>query len=285
MDGYHFSVDVRVRFSETDAQGIANNAVYLNWFEVARVSYLARFPGGYRGLIESGVEALTIEAKVRYLAPCGFDDELRIHTRVTHLRGAPLPFRVRRRADERARPEDRRRLDRARLRRRDDAATDQDAHLAGRGDRGRRGRLTGRRPAGAGGRAGRRPGVCLLRGRRFDRNRLRPVADDLRLGDVVRVPRRVEEDLALGVVDDPPHRHRARRLAGFLDGLLADVEVGIGDAFDRRRAGLLQGRRLRPTRRWSGVPNRRTVSEEEPTIVRTRIQWSESFWKVRSVSG
>ena len=66
MDGYHFSVDVRVRFSETDAQGIANNAVYLNWFEVARVTYLARFPGGYRGLIESGVEALTIEAYVRY---------------------------------------------------------------------------------------------------------------------------------------------------------------------------------------------------------------------------
>jgi acyl-CoA thioester hydrolase len=92
MDGYHFSVDVRVRFSETDAQGIANNAVYLNWFEVARVSYLARFPGGYRGLIESGVEALTIEAKVRYLAPCGFDDELRIHTRVTHLRGARFHF-------------------------------------------------------------------------------------------------------------------------------------------------------------------------------------------------
>ena len=92
MDGYHFSVDVRVRFSETDAQGIANNAVYLNWFEVARVSYLARFPGGYRGLIESGVEALTVEAKVRYLAPCSFDDELRIHTRVTHLRGARFHF-------------------------------------------------------------------------------------------------------------------------------------------------------------------------------------------------
>ena len=58
MEGYHFSVDLRVRFSETDAQGIANNAVYLNWFEVARVTYLGRFPGGYRGLIEQGVEAL-----------------------------------------------------------------------------------------------------------------------------------------------------------------------------------------------------------------------------------
>jgi acyl-CoA thioester hydrolase len=92
MEGYRFSVGVKVRFSETDAQGIANNAVYLNWFEVARVSYLARFPGGYRGLIEQGVEALTIEAYVRYLAPCGFDDDLLIHTRVTHLRGARFRF-------------------------------------------------------------------------------------------------------------------------------------------------------------------------------------------------
>jgi acyl-CoA thioester hydrolase len=92
MKGFNFSTDVTVRFSETDAQGIANNSVYLNWFEVARIAYLARFPGGYRGLIQQGVEALTIEAHVRYRAPCGFDDELRIHTRVTELRGARFRF-------------------------------------------------------------------------------------------------------------------------------------------------------------------------------------------------
>jgi acyl-CoA thioester hydrolase len=92
MEGYNFATDLTVRFSETDAQGIANNAVYLNWFEVARIAYLGRFPGGYRGLIEQGVEALTIEAHVRYRAPCGFDDELRIHTRVTELRGARFRF-------------------------------------------------------------------------------------------------------------------------------------------------------------------------------------------------
>jgi acyl-CoA thioester hydrolase len=92
VEGYRFAADVTVRFSETDAQGIANNSVYLNWFEVARIAYLARFPGGYRGLIETGVEALTNEAHVRYLAPCVFDDELRIHTRVTDLRGARFRF-------------------------------------------------------------------------------------------------------------------------------------------------------------------------------------------------
>jgi acyl-CoA thioester hydrolase len=92
MEGFNFTTDLTVRFSETDAQGIANNSVYLNWFEVARIGYLARFPGGYRGLIQQGIEALTIEAHVRYLAPCAFDDELRIHTRVTELRGARFRF-------------------------------------------------------------------------------------------------------------------------------------------------------------------------------------------------
>jgi acyl-CoA thioester hydrolase len=92
VEGFNFATDLSVRFSETDAQGIANNSVYLNWFEVARIAYLARFPGGYRGLIEQGVEALTIEAHVRYVAPCGFDDALRIHTRATELRGARFRF-------------------------------------------------------------------------------------------------------------------------------------------------------------------------------------------------
>ena len=81
-----------MRFSETDAQGIANNAVYLNWFEVARVDYLARFPGGYRGLIEQGVEATTIETYVRYNAPCRFDDALRIHARIAEMRAARFRF-------------------------------------------------------------------------------------------------------------------------------------------------------------------------------------------------
>jgi acyl-CoA thioester hydrolase len=101
---FAFSTDLSVRFSETDAQGIANNAVYLNWFEVARVAYLARFPGGYRGMIDQGVEATTVETYVRYRAPCRFDDRLRIHARVTELRGARFRFEylIRRLSDPQA---------------------------------------------------------------------------------------------------------------------------------------------------------------------------------------
>jgi acyl-CoA thioester hydrolase len=92
VEAFRFSTDLSVRFSETDAQGIANNAVFLNWFEVARVAYLGRFRGGYRGLIESGIEATTTETYVRYRAPCRFDDRLRIHARVHNLRGARFRF-------------------------------------------------------------------------------------------------------------------------------------------------------------------------------------------------
>ncbi len=59
MDEFRFSTELKVRFSETDAQGVAHHAAYLDWLEVARVEYLARFPGGYQGLRDKGIEATT----------------------------------------------------------------------------------------------------------------------------------------------------------------------------------------------------------------------------------
>lgn len=92
MEGFRFATDLRVRFSETDAQGVVHNAVYLVWFEIARIAYLARFPGGYKGLVEQGVDATTTEAHVRYRDGVRFDDELRIHVRATDVRGARFRF-------------------------------------------------------------------------------------------------------------------------------------------------------------------------------------------------
>jgi acyl-CoA thioester hydrolase len=89
---FRFATEVKVRFAETDAQGVAHNSVYLVWFEVARIDYLARFRGGYPGLRDDGVEALTIESHVRYLAPAAFDDRLTIRARCGELRGARFRF-------------------------------------------------------------------------------------------------------------------------------------------------------------------------------------------------
>lgn len=92
VDGFELATDVRVRFAETDAQGIAHNSNYLVWFEVARVEHLERFAGGYQRLRDLGVEALVLETHVRYLQPAKFDDRLVVHARCGELRGARFRY-------------------------------------------------------------------------------------------------------------------------------------------------------------------------------------------------
>jgi acyl-CoA thioester hydrolase len=89
---FSFSTELKVRFSETDAQGVAHHAAYLDWLEVARVEYLAQIEGGYQGLRDQGIEATTLEAHVRYRAPARFDDELVIRARCGDVRGARFRF-------------------------------------------------------------------------------------------------------------------------------------------------------------------------------------------------
>ena len=92
MEGYTFSTDVRVRFADTDAQGIAHNASYLVWFEVARVEYLRAYAGGYQALRDLGIEALVLESFCRFIVPARFDDVLHIHARCVGLRGARFRY-------------------------------------------------------------------------------------------------------------------------------------------------------------------------------------------------
>ena len=92
MYGYTFSTDVRVRFADTDAQGIAHNASFLVWFEVARVEYLREHAGGYQSLRDRGIEALVLESHCRYVAPARFDDLLSVYTRCVDVRGARFRY-------------------------------------------------------------------------------------------------------------------------------------------------------------------------------------------------
>jgi acyl-CoA thioester hydrolase len=92
MEGFNFSTGIAVRFAETDAQGVAHNAAYLVWYEVARIEYLARFRDGYKGLQADGYEALTTESHIRYLRPVFFDDRLVVHARCVDVRGARFRY-------------------------------------------------------------------------------------------------------------------------------------------------------------------------------------------------
>jgi len=92
VQSYSFSTDVRVRFADTDAQGIAHNASYLVWFEVGRVEYLRAHAGGYQALRDLGIETLVLESFCHYIVPARFDELLHVHARVVALRGARFRF-------------------------------------------------------------------------------------------------------------------------------------------------------------------------------------------------
>jgi acyl-CoA thioester hydrolase len=92
VEGFDFATEIRVRFAETDAQGVAHNANFFVWFEVARVDYLGRFAHGYQRLRDEGIESLVLESHARFLQPALFDDRLLVHARCVNVRGARFGF-------------------------------------------------------------------------------------------------------------------------------------------------------------------------------------------------
>ncbi len=95
MESFTFSTDVRIRFAETDAQGIAHHASFVVWLEVARVAFLEEYAGGYAAIRERGIEALTTEVHLRYHRAAYFDETLTVWTRCTDMRGARFTYEYR----------------------------------------------------------------------------------------------------------------------------------------------------------------------------------------------
>ena len=90
---YPFAHRQRVRFGETDLQGVVYYANYLLFAEVGRIAYLRALGIDYqRDLIGKGADFTIGEATVRYQAPLRFDDEYDIRVRVGEIRGSSWTF-------------------------------------------------------------------------------------------------------------------------------------------------------------------------------------------------
>ena len=92
---YRFGFDVRVRWQECDAQGIAFNGSYLGWLEIAQAEYFRNLGFSiYRvaaaGYFDSAVAKVTIE----YKAPVRVDQMLDLRARVARIGNTSLILRV-----------------------------------------------------------------------------------------------------------------------------------------------------------------------------------------------
>ena len=84
------TLEIRVRYSETDGQRRVHHAQYLNYFERGRVELLRAMGHSYRDLEDSGLLLVVSELTVRYLGAAQFDDMLSLTTRVVRSRGVRI---------------------------------------------------------------------------------------------------------------------------------------------------------------------------------------------------
>ena len=78
----HHSIDIEVRYYETDGQGIVHHANYFQYFELARVQMLKAAGHDYADLERDGYFLVVHKIGCRYLLPAKFGDTLRIMTTV-----------------------------------------------------------------------------------------------------------------------------------------------------------------------------------------------------------
>ena len=73
-----FSVDIRVRYGETDQMGIVYNGNYATYFEVARTEWLRNLGITYKGMEESGIMLPVISLSFNFVKPAKYDDILTV---------------------------------------------------------------------------------------------------------------------------------------------------------------------------------------------------------------
>jgi acyl-CoA thioester hydrolase len=87
------SIEIRVRYAETDQMGVVYYSNYLVWFEVGRTEFCRQRGLPYRDFEDEFQSYLAVaEAQCRYLTPARYDDVLIIRTRVDSFRKRTISF-------------------------------------------------------------------------------------------------------------------------------------------------------------------------------------------------
>jgi acyl-CoA thioester hydrolase len=75
--------------------GVANNAAYLQYFEIGRIEFLRAAGHSYAEVHDGGMDMVVAEAGIRYLLPLFFDDEVEVECTLDELSRASFRFSYR----------------------------------------------------------------------------------------------------------------------------------------------------------------------------------------------
>jgi acyl-CoA thioester hydrolase len=94
MNAEH-EIEIRVRYSETDAMGFLHHGNYFALFEMGRTELLRSRGGNYRRMEEEGLFMVVVSVECKYRKPAHYDDLLVLSTRVSRVTPAKIEHEYR----------------------------------------------------------------------------------------------------------------------------------------------------------------------------------------------
>ncbi len=93
ISDFKHKVTLKVRFHEVDMLGVCNNAVYINYFETARLEYIkAAGLMPENGIFSDGRLFFMVRNEINYLDHAYFDDELEVYTKISYVKNSSFGF-------------------------------------------------------------------------------------------------------------------------------------------------------------------------------------------------
>lgn len=92
---FKFFFPIRVRYAETDLQGIVFNAHYLTYFDTAIYEYLRDLPFDYIEHVKhTHTDFHVVKVLIEFYGPSHFDDEIEVHVRTERIGRSSLTFLI-----------------------------------------------------------------------------------------------------------------------------------------------------------------------------------------------
>ncbi len=82
MTAARFTMPLRVRYVECDMQDRVFNGHYLTWVDMAHTDAMEELTGGYRALVDGGIDLVVAAAALQFRSPARFDDRLTVDTTI-----------------------------------------------------------------------------------------------------------------------------------------------------------------------------------------------------------
>jgi len=83
-------IEIRVRYQETDGQGVLHHANYFTYFEIGRTELMRASGKDYRSFEEGGLMMVVVHIECRYRRPARYDDVLRLRTSTVRVTAAKI---------------------------------------------------------------------------------------------------------------------------------------------------------------------------------------------------